>query len=76
MNKHMGRNYELVYSHTRARVDTGTLECDAIRREWRKGDMTSPLVKKNIKRDMQIQTNTVSEVQDKTNVTHCSIITR
>ena len=53
MNKHVGRHYELVYSHTRARVDTGTLE-----------------------RDMQIQTKTVSEVQDKINVTHCSIITR
>ena len=76
MNKHVGRHYELVYSHTRARVDTGTLECDAIMREWRNGDMTSPLVKKNIERDMQIQTKTVSEVQDKINVTHCSIITR
>ena len=76
MNKHVGRHYELVYSHTRVRVDTGTLECDAIMREWRNGDMTSPLVKKNIERDMQIQTKTVSEVQDKINVTHCSIITR
>ena len=46
MNKHVGRHYELVYSHTQARVDTGTLECDAIMREWRNGDMTSPLVKK------------------------------
>ena len=76
MSKHVGRHYELVYSHPRARVDTGTLECDAIMREWRNGDMTSPLVKKNIERDMQIQTKTVSEVQDKINVTHCSIITR
>ena len=46
MSKHVGRHYELAYSHPRARVDTGTLECDAIMREWRNGDMTSPLVKK------------------------------
>ena len=77
MNKHVGRHYELIYSYPRARVDTGTLECDAIMREWRNGDMTSPLVKKKYReRDMQIQTNGVSEVQDKINVTHCSIITR
>ena len=48
MSKHVGRHYELVYSHPRARVDTGTLKCDAIMREWRNGDMTSPLVKKKI----------------------------
>ena len=30
MNKHEGRHYELIYSHPQARVDTGTLECDAI----------------------------------------------
>ena len=48
MNKHVGRHYELVYSHTQARVDAGTLECGAIMREWRNGDMTSPLVKKKI----------------------------
>ena len=48
MNKYVGRHYELIYSYPRARVDTGTLECDAIMREWRNGDMTSPLVKKKI----------------------------
>ena len=77
MGKHVGRHYELVYSRPRARVDTGTLECDAIMHEWRNGDMTSPLVKKKFReRDMQIQTNGVSEVQDKISMTHCSIITR
>ena len=48
MNKHVGRHYELVFSHPRARVHTGTLECDAIMREWRNGDRTSHLVKKKI----------------------------
>ena len=54
MRKHVGRHYELVYSHPRARVDTGTLECDAIMREWRNGDMTSPLVKKKKNREREI----------------------
>ena len=33
MNKHVDRHYELIYSNPRARVDTGTLECDVIMRE-------------------------------------------
>ena len=32
-NKHVGRRYELMYSHPRARVDMGTLERDVIMRE-------------------------------------------
>ena len=43
LHKHVGIHYEIIYSHPhRARVDTGTLECDVIMCEWPNGDMTSP----------------------------------